>query len=313
MTLAIKYKTYTPRHEAPAPVQKPQSHNIRIIGPPLHVPGVHPPWSFKIPLWRSIVTDPLILKLKRLHFLTNSSQSFLKNLTSYGTVRRYKRLTPIYIQGEYPKAAHLVVSGMVNRETAQNGEIIIPLSRAFAGDWLGLANVTSRSVPYMHSAVVEDTSEILSFDIPRFASLRSNPEFSHYLLQVAGKEQLAEEERQLNNLSSARSYDRLILFLATEMNRMKKPGIPVTHSPYIIGTQEYFARALGLKRETVSRDLQPLIAAGIIERTYGVQPARYTILKQAVLSELATSPLRRSALYENARNPKVHRRFSDVA
>ncbi len=259
------------------------------------------------------MTNLVVQKLKRLRFLSISSENMLKVLAAAGAVRRFKSSESIYFQEDEPKAAYLIISGMVNRETTQNGEVVMQHSRALAGDWLGLANATCRIAPYMHSAIAVDTSEILCFDLDRFSSLRSNSEFSQYLLQVAGKEQLAEEERYLNNLSSTRSYDKLILFLAAEMNRMQKRGVSTIHSPYIIGTQEYFAHAIGMKRETVSRDLQPLIAAGIIERTYGVRPTRYTILRQADLSSLASSPLRRSALYENARGTKAHRRFSDVA
>ncbi len=252
-------------------------------------------------------------KLKRLRFLSASSQNLLDEMAAAGRPHRYHRGDSAYLQNDVPKAAHLILTGMVNRETTQSGGIVIQHARALAGDWLGLANVTSRIVPYMHSAIVADASEILSFNIQRFASLRLNPDFSHYLLQVVGKEQLAEEERHLNNLSSARSYDKLIFFLAAEMNRMQKRGAPVLHSPYIVGTQKYFADAIGASRETVTRDLQPLITTGILERSHGIRPTRYTILKQGELSNLAASPLRRSALYEQARRTKLHRRFSDVA
>jgi CRP-like cAMP-binding protein len=255
----------------------------------------------------------LIQKLKRLRFLRGFSDALLDELIACGNLRRYIASESIYIQNGEPKSAHLILSGMVNRETIQGEDIVIQLSRAFAGDWLGLANITSQIVPYMHSAIAADTSEILSFDFHRFASLRKKAEFSHYLLQVIGKEQLAEEERYLNNISTSRSYDKLILFLAAEMERMQKRSVSTIHAPYIFGTQEYFAKALGMRRETVSRDLQPLINAGIIERTHGVRPARYTILKQEALSGLAASPLRRNALYENTRCSKSHRRFSDVA
>jgi len=257
--------------------------------------------------------SPLIQKLKRLRFLSASSKRLLEELASSGTLRRYKASESIYIQSEMPKAAYMIISGIANRETVPNDDVVIQHSRAFAGDWLGLANITSRIIPYMHSARAADMSEILSFDIPRFAAMRSTAEFSRYLLQVAGKEQLDEEERRLNNLNSARSYDKLILFLAAEMSRMQKRGVASIHSPYIIGTQEYFAGAIGTSRETVARDLQPLISAGIIERTRGVQPSRYTILKQSDLSGLASSPMRRSALYDSTRGSKLHRRFSDVA
>jgi CRP-like cAMP-binding protein len=217
------------------------------------------------------------------------------------------------MQGDEPKAAYLIVTGMVNRETTQSAGIFVQHARAFAGDWLGLANVTSRIVPYLHSAIVEDASEILSVDITRFAAMRSNPAFSQYLLQVVGKEHLAEEERRLNTLSSARSYDKLILFLASEMDRMQKRGVPELSSLYIVGTQQYFADTIGASRETVTRDLQPLLMAGILERSSGERPTRYTILKQDVLSDLAASPLKRSALYRDSRRPRIHRRFSDVA
>jgi CRP-like cAMP-binding protein len=186
-------------------------------------------------------------------------------------------------------------------------------ARAYATDWLGLANVTSHLVPYLHSAIVIDYSEILSLDIPRFAALRCNQEFSQYLLQVIGKEQLAEEVHRLNGLSCARSYDRLILFLAAETERMRRRGILSFQPPYIVGTQQYFADAIGVSRETVSRDLQLLLKEGILERSIGVRPARYNILKQLALSELAASPLRRSDLYARLQNSRMHRRFSDVA
>ncbi|MDM7994290.1 MAG: Crp/Fnr family transcriptional regulator [Acidobacteriota bacterium] len=255
----------------------------------------------------------LIQKLRRLRFLSASSENLLKEIAAAGSLHRYHRGNVVYMQNDVPKSAHLILSGMANRETTQSGGVVIQHARALAGDWLGLANVTGRIVPYMHSAIAADTSEIVSFDIPRFSALRLIPEFSHYLLQIVGKEQLDEEERHLNNLSSARSYDKLILFLAAEMDRTQKRGVSALHSPYIIGTQKYFADAIGTSRETVTRDLQPLLNAGILERSRGVRPTRYTILKQRELSYLAASPLRRSALYEQARRAGPHRRFSDVA
>ena len=97
------------------------------------------------------------------------------------------------------------------------------------------------------------------------------------------------------------------------MDRMLKRSVSALHSPYIIGTQKYFADAIGTSRETVTRDLQPLLNAGILERSHGVRPTRYTILKQRELSHLAASPLRRSTLYEQARRIRPRRRFSDVA
>jgi CRP-like cAMP-binding protein len=252
-------------------------------------------------------------KFKNLRFLSACSNSLLELLASYGALRRYLRTESVFIQDSDPKAAHLIISGMANRESIQNGEVVIQHSRALAGDWLGLANIINRLVPYMHSAVAADTSEVLSFDLQRFAILRSNQEFSQYLLQVIVKEQLAEEARYLNNFSSSRSYDKLVRFLATEMSRQHKPGFPGLRRPYIVGTQKYLADAIGTTRETVSRDLQPLIAAGIIERSHGVRPIGHTILKEEELKALAASPMRRSALYENIQGTRLNRRFSDVA
>jgi CRP-like cAMP-binding protein len=256
---------------------------------------------------------PTVQKLRRLRLLSESSENLREELATRGILRRHQPSEPIYLQGDEPKAAYMVVSGMANRETTLSEGPVIQHRRALSGDWLGLANAASRLVPYMHSAIAADISEILSFDIPRFAALRANPEFSHYLLQVAAKEQLVDEERRLNNLSSTRSYDKLILFLAGEMDRMQRKGVPMIHLPYINGTQQYFADAIGVSRETVARDFQPLIAAGILERTRGVRPPRYTILQRVDLSNLAASPLRRNALYGNVPGSKTHRRFSDVA
>lgn len=252
-------------------------------------------------------------KLKRIRFLSAASDGLLQTLAAQGTVRRYHRSESIYVQGTEPKAVYLILSGMANRESTQNGEVVLQYARALAGDWLGLANATSRMVPYMHSAIAVDTCEILCFEIRRFLSLRTHQEFSHYLLQVACGEQLDEEARRLNNLSSSRSYDKLIGFLASELARMQKQGTPAADPGYIVGTQKYLADCIGTTRETVSRDLQPLIAAGILERTHGIRPIGYTVLKEKALISLAGSPLRRSALYESIRNSRIQRRFSDVA
>jgi CRP-like cAMP-binding protein len=259
------------------------------------------------------VKELLILKLERLPMLSESSAALLEKLASLGSLRRYGRMEAVYLQNDMPKGAYLIISGMATRESTQNTDLSVQHSRAFAGDWLGLANATSRTVPYMHSAFAGDTAEILCCDIAHFGSLRLDVEFSHYLLQVASREQLAEEERLLNALSSTRSYDKLILFLATEMGKMQKRTSVSGHLPYVMGTQQYIAEAIGTSRETVSRDLKPLIDAGIMERSRGMHPVRYTILKQSDLIELAASPMRRSTLYENARRSKLHRRFSDVA
>jgi hypothetical protein len=111
-------------------------------------------------------------------------------MESRGKLRRYRRDELIYIQGRMPKAAYVIVSGMVNRETTQNGEIVPQLTRALSENWLGPANVTSLITPYMHSAIVAETSEIPAVGVPDLASLRCNQEFARYLLQVVGREQL---------------------------------------------------------------------------------------------------------------------------
>lgn len=259
------------------------------------------------------MTSKMIQKLRRIRFLSACSEKILESIAAYGILRRYKRTESIYIQDAEPEAVYLIIFGMINRESIRNGEVVLRYSRAFAGDWLGLANSTGSLTPYMHSAIAADTSDVLSFDLQRFTILLANSEFSHYLLQVLGREQLAEERRCLNNLSSSRSYDKLIQFLATEINRLRRPGLLLTHRPNIVGTQKYLAEAIGTTRETVSRDLQPLISGGIIERTRGERPIGYVVLKEAELAALAASPLRRSKLYENVRCSQMHRRFSDVA
>jgi CRP-like cAMP-binding protein len=259
------------------------------------------------------VTSQLIAKLKKLRFLSVCSNNLLELLATCGALHRYRRDEYVYVQDGDPKAAYMIVFGIVNRESIQNSDIVVQHSRAFAGDWLGLANITSQPVPYLHSAIAADTSDILSFNIQKFAMLRANSEFALYLLQVAGKERIAEEERYLNNHSSSRSYDRLVQFLATEMVRQHKPGFPMLNRPYIVGTQKYLADAIGATRETVSRDLQPLIAAGILKRSQQIRPIGYTILNEEELKALAASPLKRSTLYGNIRNSKLNRRFCDVA
>jgi CRP-like cAMP-binding protein len=255
----------------------------------------------------------LIQKLKRLPLLSTTSEALIDRLASAGSLRRYRRHEAVYLQSDEPKAAYLILSGTATRESTQNRDLAVQHSRAFPGDWLGLANATSRTIPYMHSAFASDSSEILSIEITRFAQLRTDAQFSHYLLHVTSREQLAEEERLLNALSSTRSYDKLIRFLATEMSKMQKRHAATVHLPFIMGTQKYLAEAIGTSRETVSRDLKPLIESGILERSRGVHPIRYTILKQNELAELASSPMRRSTLYETVRRSKLHRRFSDVA
>jgi CRP-like cAMP-binding protein len=259
------------------------------------------------------VTSKLITKLEKLRFLSVCSNNLLELLATCGVLRRYKRDEYVYVQDSDPKGAYVIVFGIVNRESIQDSDVVVQHSRAFAGDWLGLANITSQPVPYLHSAIAADTSDILSFDIQKFAILRANPEFSLYLLQVAGRERIAEEERYLNNHSSSRSYDKLVRFLAAEMARQHKSGFPMLKSPYIVGTQKYLAEAIGATRETVSRDLQPLIEAGILKRSQQVRPIGYLILNEEELKALADSSFRRSVLYENTRNEKLSRRYSDVA
>ena len=252
-------------------------------------------------------------KLGRLRWLAECPESVLRELAASGTLVRCQPSRVIYRQGDQPTATYLVVTGMVNRETVVCEGTVIQHRRALPGDWLGLANSAARTVPYVHSALVVEASEVLSLPLTALVSLCRNAEFSRYVIQVVAKDQLVEEERRLNDLSSTRSYDRLILFLAAEMERAKRGRVSMIHLPYIQGTQRYFAEAIGTTRETVTRDFQPLLSAGILERTPGVRPHRYTILRPKELAELAVSPLRRNVLYRNAGKARTHRRFSDVA
>jgi CRP-like cAMP-binding protein len=256
---------------------------------------------------------PVVQKLRRLRLLSESPDQLLEEIVAHTITRRFKPSETVYFQGNLPKAAFLVITGMVNRETTAHNGLVIQHRRALSGDWVGLANATSRGIPYMHSAITADLSELLCLELTRLGELRLNPDFSHYLLQVAAREQLVDEERRLNNISTTRSYDKLILFLSSEVERLQKRGISTLHLPYINGTQQYFADAIGVSRETVARDLQPLLQEGIIERTTGVRPLRYTILNKTELSRLASSPLRRNALYQEVRGGRKKRRYVDVA
>lgn len=259
------------------------------------------------------MSGPLMERLKRLKYLSACSDGLLETAVRYGIIRHYARGEAIYLQEAEPKAAYLIVNGIVNRESTQQEAVVIQHSRAFSGDWVGLANVTSRIVPYMHSAIAADSSDIMAFDLPRLALLRAHQEFSSYLLQVIGKEQLSEEEARLNHLSASRSYDKLIQFFAVEMSRLRKRGILGIHPIHVVGTQQYIADAIGITRETVSRDLRPLLAKKIIARAHGIRPIGYSILNERELEDLAASPLKRSTLYDNVRSIRLHRRFSDVA
>jgi CRP/FNR family transcriptional regulator, cyclic AMP receptor protein len=191
-------------------------------------------------------------------------ETFLKNYT----LRTFKKGEIIIFQGEAPRSAYVVKTGVVKAyNLSVNGDEkpvgFYKNHDTFPGAW---TYDKTPSAVYYYEAF---TDEVTLYTVPRtdyVAFIRSNPEMMFAELERYVVDHLAKSMR-LNALQHSRAGDKLIYtlhYLALSHGTRKTPQLVEIDLSL---THQDFANLTGLTRETAATELNKLKHLGII--SYG--------------------------------------------
>lgn len=196
--------------------------------------------------------------------VSSEIDAFLKQFT----VRTYHKGEIIIFQGEAPRSAYVMKSGVVKAYNLSVGGDEKPVGffteyDTFPGDWM---YGKTPSAVYYYEAF---SDEVQVYMVPReryVEFVRANPEVMFAELQRYVVDHLAKSMR-LNALQHSRAGDKLIYtlhYLALSHGKQLQPG---TTEITLSLTHQDFANLTGLTRETAATELNKLKHQGII--TYG--------------------------------------------
>lgn len=200
--------------------------------------------------------------------MTDAIDPKFRDFLSRFTLRTFKKGEIIIFQGEAPRSAYVVNSGVVKAyNISVNGDEkpvgFYSANDTFPGAW---TYKKTPSAVYYYEAF---SDEVSLYTVPRddyVDFIRSNPDLMFAELERYVVDHLAKSMR-LNALQHSRAGDKLIYtlhYLALSHGRRTGPHqVEVTLSL----THQDFANLTGLTRETAATELNKLKHAGII--TYG--------------------------------------------
>ncbi|MDB5169695.1 MAG: CarD family transcriptional regulator [Candidatus Saccharibacteria bacterium] len=200
--------------------------------------------------------------------MADPTQRIFEDFLGHYTLRTFKKGEIIIFQGEAPRAAFVVKSGVVKAyNLSVNGDekpvgFYTPFD-TFPGAW---TYGKTPSAIYYYEAF---TDEVQLYTVPRddyVTFIRSSPEIMYAELQRYVVDHLAKSMR-LNALQHSRAGDKLIYtlhYLSLSHGIRKSPQlVEITLNL----THQDFANLTGLTRETAATELNKLKHLGII--SYG--------------------------------------------
>lgn len=196
--------------------------------------------------------------------------TILDLLTTF-PVRSYRKGEIILFQGEAPRAAYVIQSGVVKAYNISSGGDEKPIGfysegSLFPASWV--MGSTPGAIYYY-----EAFTNVAIYSIPKehyIEILKSNPsllytELENYIADEVGK------SMRLNALQHSRASDKLIYTLHYLALSHSKLIAPETVELTLLLTHQDFANLTGLTRETTATELNKLKKAGIIN--YGKHTA----------------------------------------
>ena len=199
--------------------------------------------------------------------------------------RRLERNDVLYHAEEKSKKIYAVKSGsfktlLTNSQGNEQVAGFYQPGNIIGLDGLGHRTQDSTAVALENSTVCEIHESALN------TLCESNPNFSQYFLQIAGKE-IIKKQQQIMLLGQMRGIARIAIFLVNQSHHFEERGYSATEFRLSMSRHD-IASYLGLAVETLSREFKQLQTRGYLE----VQRYDIKILDMDGLCELAGTPRR---------------------
>lgn len=204
-------------------------------------------------------------------------RQLIAHLKSIGTLGLYRRGTTIYRQGEVPKEACVILSGVVKAYTInQDGDQSI-VNLCGKGTLIPLAWVHDESEKTLfHYEAVNDVRVILVRKADFHAAIAQSPEFQaeyiHYLIKAQTSVLL-----RVTGLCQPRAVTKICYTLSFLMLRYGIEKLPGIFEIDLKLTQTLLANLIGQTRESTAKNLKLLKESGVItykNSTYRVNKAK---------------------------------------
>jgi len=191
----------------------------------------------------------LIEKLKQLSLFFNIEDKILKEITSFSSIKTYKKDEIIFYEGEKDNYFYGIVYGQVLMYDVDLKGNIIPKNQFGCGDIFGLiAKIQNRE--YCLNARSENDSIIIKIDYSKFNKFISTPPFSDRIIKMLSNQIV--QEIEFNKLQK---FDATTKVIYTLLNFPQK---------FLRKKKYLLAKELGMTPETLSRILSKLKNEGII-------------------------------------------------
>lgn len=191
----------------------------------------------------------MINKLKKISLFFNIEDNLLKKISSFSTLKHYKKDEIIFYEGEKNNLFYGIVYGNVLMYDVDLKGNIIPKNQMGCGDIFGLiSKIQNRG--FCLNAKSESECEIIQIDYYKFKEYISSPPFSDRIIKMLSNAII--QEIEFNKLQK---YDATKRVIYTLLNFPHK---------FIKKKKYMLAKELNMTPETLSRILSKLKNEGII-------------------------------------------------
>jgi len=182
-------------------------------------------------------------KLKKISLFFNIEDNILKEISSFSSIKTYKKNEIIFYEGEKKPYFYGIIKGSVLMYDVDLKGNIIPKHKFGCSDIFGLISQIQNK-EYCLSAKCEDNSEIIQIDYSKFQKFISNPPFSDRIIKMLSNQILQEVE-----FSKLQKYDATKRVVYALLNFPKR---------FIRKKKYLLAKELNMSPETLSRILTKL-------------------------------------------------------
>lgn len=211
--------------------------------------------------------------------MSRASPTTREALARYAQMRSYKRGSNIFLHSSPANSGYVLISGWVKVSRVQASGSMALLNLHAPGEVFGFSD-SIRRVP--RSVDAEAATDCVVLSVPYHSlrsAMRNDASFNDVLLGHAF-EQNDHLLHQLEGMKVLNSLERLACFLI----RHAKP-----HGPYLMVKpafeKQLVASYLGIRRETLSRNLTKLRDHGVRESPIGIEITDLDALKNFVGAE----------------------------
>ncbi len=191
----------------------------------------------------------MITKLRKISLFFNIEDKLLEKISSFCSLKTYKKDEIIFYEGEKKKYFYAIVYGNILMYDVDLKADIIPKSQFGCSDIFGLiAQIQNK--PFCLSAKSENESQIIKIDYQKFQNYISSPPFSDRIIKMLSHNIIEE-----TNFHKLQKYDAKTRLIYTLLNFPHK---------FIRKKKYMLAKELNMSPETLSRILSKLKNEGII-------------------------------------------------